>query len=170
MIQLKPEPVVLKQATGQLKTTSISINQAIEEQRKRQFIPTEDMPQKPFDINDVIQHWKSQAHLIKAGGNEMVGNAMLKRDIQQLDESHFQFVSDVPIITQRISNMLPEIVGKIREKIENYTLQITVVQNEEAEDIDDAQFMNGNQRFEKMRKKNPNLELLRIRFNLTIDY
>ena len=55
MIQLKPEPVVLKQATGQLKTTSISINQAIEEQRKRQFIPTDDMPQKPFDINDVIQ-------------------------------------------------------------------------------------------------------------------
>jgi hypothetical protein len=66
--------------------------------------------------------------------------------------------------------MLPEIVGKIREKIENYTLQITVIQNEEAEDEDDAQFMNGNQRFEKMRKKNPNLELLRIRFNLTIDY
>ncbi len=169
VVQQKPEPVVLSQPTGKLRTTTLSLNEAIEEQRRKQFIPAGDLPHKDFDINDVIQHWKAQGHLIKAGGNDLVGAAMLKRDIHQLDETHFQFVCDVPIVTQRLTNLLPEIVSKIREKIENYSLQITVVLNE-VEEEEDAQFMNGNQRFEKMRKKNPNLELLKIRFNLNIDY
>lgn len=154
--------------TGNLNTTNLSINHLIEQQRNASLHGKEDLPNEPFDKDDVIRLWKVAAHAQRAKGHDQVYHVMIKREPTQFDESTFRFEVDNTIQMTRLESALGEILAYIRQELKNYSLVILpeIVENAEEE----IRYLNGPDKFEKMAKKNTNLFDLKNRFNLDIDY
>jgi len=93
---------------------------------------------------------------------------MIKRDPAQLDETTFLFEVDNAIQQSRLESGMDQILEFIRKEIQNYDLNFSISVSENVED--DVKFLTGNDRFEKLARKNSNLFDLRNRFNLDIDY
>ncbi|MBP5983383.1 MAG: hypothetical protein KA734_06650 [Fluviicola sp.] len=154
--------------TGNLNSGNLSINQLIAQQTAKVTIAQKDLPVEPFHKDDVIRNWKSTAHAQKLEGQDQIYHVMIKRDPVQLDETTFLFEVDNAIQLTRLENGMNDILARIRKEIRNYDLTITIEISNEAPDED--KFMTGNDRFEKMARKNSNLFDLKSRFNLDIDY
>lgn len=112
--------------------------------------------------------WKVTAHTQRAAGHDQVYHVMIKREPQQLDETTYKFEVDNPIQMTRLESALGEIMAYIRKELKNYSLTILTELVESQED--EARFLNGPDKFEKLAKKNTNLYDLKNRFNLDIDY
>ena len=165
---VKPEAKVLAAPTGQLNSTNVSINQLIHQQQTKQQQQHSDLPRNPFHKDDVVRLWKMMAHTLKLGGQEQVYHVMIKRDPVQVDEITFLFEVDNAIQQSRLESGMDQILEFIRKEIQNYDLNFTISVSEHVED--DVKFLTGNDRFEKLARKNSNLFDLRNRFNLDIDY
>ena len=140
----------------------------IEQQKNKQQVSKENLPQEPFEKDDVVRLWKVAAHAQRANGHDQVYHVMIKREPTQLDETTFRFEVDNTIQFTRLESSLSEILEYIRKELKNYSLVILpeIVENAEEE----VRFLNGPDKFEKMAKKNTNLYDLKNRFNLDIDY
>lgn len=165
---IKPEAKVLQSPTGNLNTSNLSINQLIQSNQSKQRDTKADLPKKPFHKDDVIRLWKMLAHAQKVKGQDQVYHVMIKRDPVQLDEVTFLFEVDNTIQQTRLESGMNEILGEIRKEVQNYDLNINIEINESNEE--DVTFLTGNDRFEKLARKNSNLFDLKNRFNLDIEY
>jgi hypothetical protein len=67
-----------------------------------------------------------------------------------------------------MENAMAEIMPKIRELLQNYELEIAIEVTHE--ELEETKFLTGNDKFEKMAKKNSNLFDFRNRFSLDIEY
>lgn len=159
---------MLSAPTGNLNTTNLSINHLIEQQKSKQTVSRENLPNEPFHKDDVVRLWKVTAHAQRANGHDQVYHVMIKREPVQLDETTFRFEVDNTIQFTRLESALGDIMAYIRKELKNYSFVVMpeIVENAEEE----TRFLNGPDKFEKMAKKNTNLYDLKNRFNLDIDY
>jgi hypothetical protein len=168
---LKKEAKTLSAPTGQLQTTHLSINALIEQQREQTTIANSDLPKKPFerdDLDDLLRLWKTIAHAEKLNGNDQVFHIMIKRDPQAIDAVKYHFEVDSAMQKTRLDNAMSEIIPKLRRELQNYDLDIAIEVTKD--EVEEVKFLTGNDRFEKMAKKNSNLFDFRNRFNLDIEY
>jgi DNA polymerase-3 subunit gamma/tau len=154
--------------TGNLNSGNLSINHLIEQNKTRTQTALADLPRNPFHKDDVIRWWKTIAHQQKLNGQDQVFHVMMKRDPIQLDELTFLIEVDNSIQLTRLESALPEILSLLRKEVKNYDLNISVEITNDAQE--DEKFMTGNDRFEKMARKNSNLFDFKNRFNLDIEY
>lgn len=165
---LKKEAKTLSAPTGQLQTTHLSINSLIEQQKEKNTVANSDLPKKPFEKDELVRLWKTIAHTEKLNGNDQVYHIMTKRDLRQIDAVKYHFEVDGAMQKTRIDNAMSEIVPKLRQELQNYDLEIAIEVTKE--EVEEVKFLTGNDRFEKMAKKNSNLFDFRNRFNLDIEY
>lgn len=147
---------------------NLSINHLIEQNKKRIQASFADLPREAFHKDDIIRLWKMNAHQQKINGQDQVYHVMMKRDPIQLDEVTFLIEVDNSIQLTRLESAIPEILAHIRKEVKNYDLNVSVEIVSEAQE--EEKFMTGNDRFEKMARKNSNLFDFKNRFNLDIDY
>lgn len=126
------------------------------------------MPRKPFERDDLIRLWKTIAHNEKINGQDQVYHIMSKRDPQPVDALHYRFEVDGVMQKTRMDNAMSDIMGRLRKELQNYDLEIVIEITEE--EVEEVKFMTGNDKFEKMAKKNSNLFDFKNRFSLDIDY
>ena len=165
---LKKEAKTLSAPTGQLNTNHLSINQLIDQQKEKPSTAPADLPRKPFEKDDLILQWKTLAHQQKLNGQDQVFHAMIKRDPQQIDAVRFHLEVDNAIQKVRMDTAIGEILGQLRELLQNFDLEISI--DVTKEEVEETKFMTGNDKFEKMAKKNSNLFDFKNRFSLDIDY
>lgn len=165
---LKKEAKTLSAPTGQLQTSNLSINHLIEQQKEKATTASEDLPKKPFERDDLIRLWKTIAHAEKLNGQDQVYHVMIKRDPQALDATHYHFEVDSAMQKTRMDNAMIEIIPKLRLELQNYDLDIAIEVTKE--EMEETKFLTGNDKFEKMAKKNSNLFDFRNRFSLDIEY
>jgi len=165
---LKKEAKTLSAPTGQLNTTNLSINHLIDQQKEKSSTLPTDLPRMPFDKDDLVRLWKTMAHTQKLNGQDQVYHAMIKRDLQQIDETHYHFEVDNSIQKSRMDLAIGDILAHLRKELKNYDLEIAL--DITKDEMDEVKFLTGNDKFEKMAKKNTNLIDFKNRFNLDIDY
>jgi len=140
----------------------------IGQQKEKSAVSPTDLPRTPFDRDDLIVLWKTTAHQQKLNGQDQVYHVMIKRDLQQIDATHYHFEVDNAIQKSRIDLAIGDILAHLRKELKNYDLEIAI--DITSDDIEEVKFLTGNDKFEKMAKKNPNLSDFKNRFNLDIDY
>lgn len=165
---MKKEAKTLSSPTGQLQTPHLSINHLIEQQKEKVTVASEDLPKKPFERDDLIRLWKTIAHTEKLNGQDQVYHVMIKRDPQVLDPVRYHFEVDSAMQKTRMDNAMAEIIPRLRLELQNYDLEITIEVTKE--ELEETKFLTGNDKFEKMAKKNSNLFDFRNRFSLDIEY
>lgn len=166
---IKPEVKTLSAPTGKLQTPHLSINNMIEQQREKVHISKADLPKKPFDRDDLVRLWKMQAHTQKLNGQDQVYHIMTKRDLQHIEETRYHFEVDSAMQKTRMDNAMDEIMGYLRKELQNFDLEITIDITADQQE-EETKFMTGNDRFEKMARKNSNLFDFKNRFSLDIEY
>ncbi len=108
------------------------------------------------------------AHTQKLNGQEPVYHAMIKRDLQQIDDVRYHFEVDNALQKSRMDAAIGEIMAHLRKELQNYDLEINIdITNDDTEEV---KHLTGKDKFEKMARKNSNLFDFRNRFNLDIDY
>ena len=164
----KTEAKVLTVPTGQLNSSNVSINHLLEQQHLQKPKSSAQLPKEPFHKDDVVRLWKAQAHAQRNNGFDQVYQVMMKRDPVQLDETTFSFEVDNAIQLNRLESAMHELLPFLRMEVKNFDLniQLEITQEESIE----LKFLNGNDIFEKMARKNSNLFDLKTRFNLDIEY
>lgn len=166
---VKPEVKTLSAPTGKLQTPHLSINHMIEQQRENIHIAKSDLPKKPFDRDDLIRLWKMQAHTQKLNGQDQVHHIMTKRDLQHVEDYRYHFEVDGAMQKTRMDNAMDAIMTYLRQELQNFELEITIdVTTDQQEE--ETKFLTGNDRFEKMARKNSNLFDFKNRFSLDIEY
>lgn len=165
---LKKEAKTLSAPTGQLNTTHLSIKSLIDQQKEKTADQPTDLPTNPFDKDDLIRLWKTMAHTQKLNGQEPVFHAMIKRDLQQIDDVRYHFEVDNALQKSRMDAAIGEIMAHLRKELQNYSLEIVI--DITKDDTEEVKHLTGKDKFEKMARKNSNLFDFRNRFNLDIDY
>jgi hypothetical protein len=168
VFNLKQEAKTLSAPTGKLQTTHLSINHMIEQQKEKAGVAASDLPRKPFERDDLIRLWKTQAHSEKLNGNDQVYHIMVKRDLQAIDAVRYQLEVDSEMQKTRMENAIGAILIHLRQELQNYDLEINLEVTTELQE--ETKFLTGNDRFEKMAKKNSNLFDFKNRFSLDIEY
>ncbi len=93
---------------------------------------------------------------------------MVKRDLQAIDAVRYQLEVDSAMQVTRMENAMDAILAHLRQELQNYDLEISLEVTTEIQE--ETKFLTGNDRFEKMAKKNSNLFDFKNRFSLDIDY
>jgi chromosomal replication initiation ATPase DnaA len=140
----------------------------IAEQRAKSSVSPTDLPRKPFTKDDLVPLWKSAAHRYKVEGQEPLYQVMVKRELQQINDSIYFLEVDNALSKDRLERVMMDILAALRSQLQNYDLEITLdITSEQAEE---TKFMTGKDKFEKLARKNPNLAIFQTRFNLDIDF
>lgn len=165
---MKKEAKTLTAPTGQLHSTNISINHIIEQQREKSLTRADDLPKKPFERDDLVRLWKTIAHHQKIEGQDQVFHVMTKRDLIPIDATRYRFEVDSAMQKARMDNAIGDIMQQLRRELQNYDLEIAIEVTQEV--VEEAKFLTGNDKFERMARKNSNLFDFKNRFSLDIDY
>ena len=141
----------------------------IEQQREKIHVAKADLPKNPFDKDELVRHWKMQAHTQKLNGQDQVYHIMSKRDLQLIEGCRYHFEVDGAMQKTRMDNAMDEIMGYLRKELQNYDLEILIEITSDQQE-EETKFLTGNDRFEKMARKNSNLFDFKNRFSLDIEY
>lgn len=167
-LSVKQEAKILTSPIDNLNTSNVSINEMLQKEQENKTLQSKNLPKEIFTKEDVIRWWKTNAHQQKANEQEQLCNIMLKRELIQLNETTYQFEVENNVQLSRINGFLSEIVHFIREKIKNHELIIQLHVSSDSQP--ETKHLTGQDKFEKMAKKNSNLFDLKNRFNLDIDF
>lgn len=140
----------------------------MEQQREKSTAIPTNLPRNPFEKDDLIRLWKTAAHAEKINGEEPIYHIMIKRDLQQIDDVKYHFEVDGAMQKTRMDLAIGDILNRLREELKNYDLEIAI--SVTSEQIEETKFLTGNDKFEKMARKNSNLFDFKNRFGLDIDY
>lgn len=126
------------------------------------------MPREVLHIDHIKMYWKQYAFQLKEDGMETFYNALIKRDPILISDETIELTVDNLVQFNYINTHLITFKDFMRKQLNNHFLDIVLVQAPPSEN--DDKFLTGKDKFAAMAKKNPELNTLKNRFNLDIDY
>lgn len=171
ILPFKKEVKTLSAPTGSFQSNTISIKQMMEKKDEVTEAEKEDLsnrPQQPFSMDELKMYWRQFAFVLKGEGNESLVSALTKRDPKLPAPNQIHHELDNQILVDLIHLKKTEMLGFLRQKLQNWSIQLdfSVIENQE-ENVRD---LNGKDRFELLAKKNSNLYSLQKMFNLDVEY
>lgn len=133
---------------------------------------TQDFSNRPttaFNIDQVKMVWKQFAFKMKDAGMDTIYYALTKRDPKIYNEIEIHQDVDNQVQVDIINSQMSEMQDFVREKLNNWSVQLFFDVNSEVEEKD-VRLLTGKDRFEALAKKNSNLHSFLKTFNLDIDY
>jgi DNA polymerase III subunit gamma/tau len=164
-----PEPpkIVLNQETKRTSGLSLSSIKAKKEHLIKQMdvvIDEENLPKEPFTETDFIDAWNDYVKLIINKGQHNLAS-ILSIDIPKVKETtaHLEFPTDTNKL--ELERNQYELLSYLRKTLNNFDINLSITVNE----IMEKQYAyTPFEKFEKLKEKNPNIDLLRKTFDLDI--
>lgn len=171
VVDVKAEPKTSTVPIGNLKTQHISIKGSLKissASEETSGVNMASMPKNNFHFDELKMVWKQLAFSMKDKGLETIYIALIKRDPKVLNNFEIHYECDNQIQIDIIQSNLSEIIEFIRQKLQNYSIQLffEVIEKQE----ENAKLLTGKDKFNVLAKKNANLYSLQKTFNLDIDY
>lgn len=151
-----------KRVSG-LSLSSLRVKMAHEGRTKGPELAVGDLPKDPFTQEDMQGHWDDFVHILEERGKKILASA-LQTDVPKLKDAHTIWI-ELPNTTmkkeiEREQNLL---LDHLKQKLNNHSIQLHITVNEETA----KKFaFTPQEKYEKLREKNPAIELLRKEFDL----
>ena len=112
--------------------------------------------------------WRQYAFRVKDQGMETFYNALVKRDPLFETDEKIKISVDNQIQIDCIKPVLGELINFLREQLKNHFIEIELelIDNPDEE----VKYLNGNDKFGALSKKNPKLITLKNLFNLDVEF
>jgi len=150
-----------KRVSG-LSLSSIKVKKA-HENTKSPNIAEEDLPKDAFEEKDMQQHWDDFVHQLEKQGRKILASN-LQSDVPKLKNENTIWI-ELPNGTMKkeIEREQSLMLDYLKQKLNNYSISLHITVNEE---VAKKFAFTPEEKYEKLKEKNPNIELLRKEFDL----
>lgn len=163
------QAIKITQKQTSISSSIISIKETLlKDEKSKNELRKEDLPREVLHIDHIKMYWKQYAFQLKEDGMETFYNALIKRDPILISDETIELTVDNLVQFNYINTHLITFKDFMRKQLNNHFLDIVLVQAPPSEN--DDKFLTGKDKFAAMAKKNPELNTLKNRFNLDIDY
>lgn len=150
-----------KRVSG-LSLSSIKVKKA-HENTKSPGVDEKDLPKDAFEEKEMQQHWDDFVHQLEKQGRKILASN-LQTDVPKLKNGNTIWI-ELPNGTmkkeiEREQNLM---LDYLKQKLNNYSISLYITVNEE---VAKKFAFTPEEKYEKLREKNPNLDLLRQEFDL----
>ncbi len=163
----EPPKIVLKQENKRTSGLSLSSLKAKKEHQIKQMnvvIDEEDLPKEPFTEKDFIQVWNDYIEKLREDGKHNLAS-ILSIDTPKVTDTtaHLEF----PNATNKVEleRQQYDLLGYIRKTLNNFDINLSITVNE----VMEKQYAYTTlEKFEKLKEKNPSIDMLRKTFDLDV--
>lgn len=151
---------------------SISITGALssKQEEKTPEVINEILPDhsKPYSEEELLEAWSEYAAQLQTQGRLSIHAALIKRKPESGEKFMVHFKVDSTAVEKDLSELKADMLGFLRKKLSNYSLQIQVevVVGDESGQIP----YTPSEKFKKLAEKNPLLNEMKNQFDLEIEY
>ena len=122
------------------------------------------MPQSQFTEMQLIGIWNEYLKMLVDDGKKIIASIM-NADIPKIIESNISITLPNKLMQSKLTSHKPKLLKFVRERLDNYSIDLIIEVNE----IANKKFAyTPQERYEKLKKKNPIIEELRRKFDLDI--
>ncbi|MCB4808634.1 DNA polymerase III subunit gamma/tau [Tamlana sp. 62-3] len=153
-----------KRSSG-LSLSSIRAKKVHLEKQKEIVVNEDDLPKEPFTEKELVAVWNEFVLIIKKKGKHNLAS-ILAIDIPKLKsntEIHVVYPNETNKI--EVERSQHDLMQYIRKKLRNYDISLHITINEV---LEKKYAYTGQEKFEKLKEKNPNIALLRKTFDLDV--
>ena len=163
----EPPKIVLKQDTKRASGLSLSSIKAKKEHLIKQMdvvIDEENLPKEPFSEIDFVESWKAYTEILRNEGKHNLAS-ILSIDTPKVKgvTAYLEFPNETNKL--ELEKNLYEILSYLRKKLNNFDINLNIIVNEE---LDKQYVYSAKEKFEKLKVKNPNLDILKKTFDLDV--
>lgn len=149
-------------------TQHLSIKQILQKEREEKNKKDDVLPREKVNIQKALVLWRQYAFRVKDQGMETFYNALVKRDPFFETNEKIKISVDNQIQIDYITPLLGELITFLREQLKNHFIEIELELLDNPDE--EVKFLNGNDKFDALSKKNPKLIALKNLFNLDIEF
>ncbi|TXG35974.1 DNA polymerase III subunit gamma/tau [Seonamhaeicola maritimus] len=163
----EPPKIVLKQDSKRTSGLSLSSLKAKKEHQIRQMnvvIDEEDLPKDSFTENELIKVWNTFIEKLQEQGKRNLAS-ILSIDTPKLKESTIHLVFPNATNKVEVERNQYDLLGFIRKSLNNFDIDLSITVNEV---LEKQYAYTSIEKYEKLKEKNPNIELLKKTFNLDV--
>ena len=148
-----------------LSLSSIRAKKLHEAQKKAQQPEPENLPEDPVDAEKLNELWTAFTELTEAKGKKILASN-LATDTPKLREGHIISI-ELPNSTMKkeVERDQLDLMTFLRKSLNNYSLQLRITVNEE---VARQYAFTPEEKYEKLKEKNPAIDLLRKTFDLDL--
>ena len=154
-----------KKRISGLSLSSLKAKKEHEELKKEQQPEEVELPREPFNDEALHTHWTAYVDKLENSGRKILASA-LSTDVPKVLGDHVVWI-EVPNHTMKkeIEREQSDLLNYLREQLQNYDLSLKIDVNEEAA----KQYAyTPQEKYDKLRKKNPAIDLLKKQFDLEL--
>ncbi|MEL0642751.1 DNA polymerase III subunit gamma/tau [Olleya sp. Ti.3.14] len=158
-------------ASSKKRTSGLSLKsiRAKKEHQIKQLdvvVDEENLPREPFNQDELTEVWNAFVHQIEKEGKFNLAS-ILSIDKPTLAEDGFSIKLTFPNATNKVEveRQSFDLMSYLRKNLKNYDIALDITVNEE---LDTKYAYTPIEKYEKLKEKNPNLELLRKTFDLDV--
>ena len=164
----EPRPIIdLKSDTKRTSGLSLKSIQAKKEHQIKQMevvVDPNDLPKEPVKQEDLITAWKAYVKSLDQRGERIMAS-ILEMDTPKLDGINIQLEFPNETIKVELERAQFPLMEYLRKTLKNYDLSLDISVNEE---IEKQYAFTPMEKYQKLKEKNPNIELLKKTFGLDI--
>tara|TARA_R110002049_G_scaffold309155_1_gene517700 strand:- start:15831 stop:17603 length:1773 start_codon:yes stop_codon:yes gene_type:complete len=163
----EPPKIVLKQETKRASGLSLSSIKAKKEHLIKQMdvvVDEEKLPKEPFKEEELLKHWHKFTDILVEQGKHNLAS-ILSMDIPKLKGTtiHLEFPNDTNKV--ELERQQYDLMLYLRKSLNNYDISLSITVNEV---LEKKYAYTTREKFEKLKEKNPSIEVLRKTFDLDI--
>ena len=163
----EPPKIVLKQDKRRTSGLSLSSLKAKKEHQIKQInvvIDEENLPKDAFTESDFIKVWNAYIEKLRKNGKHNIAS-ILSIDVPKVKgtTAHLEFPTETNKL--ELERQQHDLLGYIRKALNNFDIKLEITVNEVMEKKYAYTTL---EKFEKLKEKNPNIDLLRKTFDLDV--
>ena len=160
-----PNPVKPTERVSGLSLSSIRAKKLHEARKKTQSLKDEELPEDPVEEEALIDHWRQFAKRMEDQGKKILASSLSTDTPKLLKESTIWIELPNSTMKKEVERDQQELMAYLKKVLNNYSLQLKVSVNEEAA----RQYaFTPEEKYQKLREKNPAIDLLRKTFDLDL--
>ncbi|MCE2612546.1 DNA polymerase III subunit gamma/tau [Flavobacteriaceae bacterium D16] len=154
-----------KKRVSGLSLSSLKAKKAHEQQKKEKQTDKEVLPAEPFTEEDLQTHWNAFVKKLENTGKKILASS-LSTDVPKLLEGHVIWI-ELPNHTMKkeIEREQSGLINYLREQLQNFDISLKISVNEE---VAKQYAYTPEEKYEKLREKNPAIDLLKNQFDLEL--
>ncbi len=160
----KPIVVQRERKTSGLSLSSIRKKKEHQESKEEKVVDPKNLPTEKFTESDMQAAWIEYGKMQDKKGERIIGS-MFAMNIPELKENKIHLELPNQSMKIDLENALPGLLQFLYKKLNNYSVEILITVNEEASK---KYAFTPQDKYEKLREKNPLIDKLRSSFDLDI--
>ena len=146
-----------------LSLASIQRKKDWEAKKQQQASTPEDLPEEEYSTESFLEHWNAYLKLLQDDGRKILASS-LASDTPRITPTHgihLSLANDT--MKKEIEREQGPLLAYLREKLQNYSLHLKL---DVSATVAEKYAFTPQEKYEKLRKKNPAIDLLRKEFDL----